>query len=71
MLAGAGINGGTLYGESDKNAGYSLNEPTSPEDMAATIYHTLGIDPALRIDDPQGRPTQIVHGGSAITEIFG
>ena len=71
VLAGAGVNGGTLYGESDKDAAYSLTKPTSPEDMAATIYRALGIDPELRIPDAQGRPTHIVHGGSPITEIFG
>ncbi len=45
-------------------------KPTTPEDMAATIHHALGIDPELRLPDRQGRPTKIVEGGSPIREIF-
>jgi len=70
VMAGAGIRGGSLYGGSDKDAAYSVSQPTSPEDMAATIYHALGIDVELRLPDAQGRPTHIVQGGKPITEIF-
>lgn len=71
IVAGAGVRGGICYGESDKDAAYSLSEPTSPEDMAATIYHALGIDNELRLPDPQGRPTPVVEGGRPVTAIFG
>jgi len=49
MLAGAGVRGGAVYGSSDKHAAYVKDDPVSPEDFAATIYHTLGIDPATRL----------------------
>lgn len=71
LLAGAGVRGGTLYGASDRDAAFPIDRPTSPEDLAATIYHALGIDPELRLPDPQGRPTPIVEGGRPVTEIFG
>ena len=71
LLAGAGVRGGALYGQSDKHAEYPVDNPTSPEDLAATIYHTLGIDPRLRLPDPQGRPVDIVQGGTPIDAIFG
>jgi hypothetical protein len=71
VLAGAGIRGGTLFGDTDKDAAYAVTQPTSPEDLAATIYHALGIDPELRLPDSQGRPTPVVDGGRPITAIFG
>lgn len=70
VIAGAGVKGGTLYGSSDKNAEYPIDKPTSPEDLAATIYHALGIDPEMRVKDTQGRPVSVVDGGSPITELF-
>ncbi len=71
VLAGAGIRGGTLYGGSDKDAALPIDHPTSPEDLAATIYHALGIDPELRLPDPLGRPVAVVEGGKAVVQVFG
>jgi hypothetical protein len=71
VLAGAGIRGGTVHGRSDKDAAYPAEHPVSPEDLAATIYHALGIDPELRVHDQQGRPTAILEGGRPLTQLFG
>ena len=71
VLAGAGIRQGVVYGGSDKDAAHPIDRPTRPESLAATIYHALGIDPAMRITDPQGRPVQIVDGGSPVLDLFG
>jgi hypothetical protein len=68
-LAGAGVRGGTVYGTSDRDAAYALDPPTSPEDLAATIFDRLGIDPEMRIADLQGRPVPLVDGGRVIREI--
>ena len=70
VLAGAGIRGGVVYGSSDKDAGYPIDKPVKPEDLAATIYHALGIDPHLQVPDAQGRPVNVVDGGRALTELF-
>jgi hypothetical protein len=43
----------------------------SPESLAATIYHALGISHELQVRDPQGRPVAIVDGGRPIVELFG
>ena len=57
---------------SDKDAAWPLDHPVSPEDLACTIYHVLGIDPhALSLTDKQGRPVALVDGGRALTELFG
>ena len=71
VLAGAGIRRGTTFGSSDRNAAYPIDRPVSPEDLAATIYHALGIDPHLQLPDAQGRPTAIVEGGQAVVDLFG
>jgi hypothetical protein len=70
LLAGAGIRGGIVYGRSDKDAAYPADHPVSPEDLAATIFHALGIDVELRLPDRQGRPVQILEGGRPLVELF-
>jgi uncharacterized protein (DUF1501 family) len=71
VLAGAGVRGGMLFGESDKDAAYAVTPPVSPEDLAATIYHALGIDPEMRIPDRQNRPVPLIENGRVLTELFG
>jgi hypothetical protein len=71
VLAGGGVRGGSLYGRSDKDAAYPVEDLVSPEDLAATLYHALGIDPGLRIPDAQGRPTSMLEEGKPIRRIFG
>jgi hypothetical protein len=70
VLAGAGISGGLLYGRSDKDAAYPIDRPVSPEDLACTIYHALGIDPHGFIPDRQGRPVSLIEGGQFLQELF-
>jgi len=70
VIAGAGIPGGRVYGKSDKDAAYSLDNPVKPEDLAATIYHALGIDPEMRVYNSENRPTHIVEGGSPLTTLW-
>ncbi|HEY1598506.1 MAG TPA: DUF1501 domain-containing protein [Pirellulales bacterium] len=71
VVAGGGIRGGIAYGQSDKDAAMPILHPTSPEDLAATIFHALGIDPEMRVADPQGRPTPLVDGGKPLHALFG
>jgi hypothetical protein len=70
VLAGGGVHGGMVYGSTDKDAAYALDHPTSPEDLAATIFERLGIDPELRIADAQGRPVPLVDNGRVIRDIL-
>ncbi len=71
VLAGAGIRRGAVFGASDRDAAYPTDRPVTPEDLAATIYHALGIDPHIQLPDAQGRPTTIVEGGAPILDLFG
>src|SRR5207237_3373891 len=50
-LAGGGIRGGTVVGESDAQAAYVKDRPISPADICATIYELLGIDPDMTVPD--------------------
>jgi hypothetical protein len=61
-LAGAGIKAGTVYGASDNAAAYPTDRPHDPKDMAATIYHLLGVDPATEILDRAGRSYPLIIG---------
>lgn len=69
VLAGAGIAGGALYGKSDRIAGHPKSDPVSPEDLAATIYWALGIDPRLTLPDALDRPIPIVEGGRPLQSL--
>lgn len=62
VLAGGGVRGGVVHGSSDRFAAYPANNPTSPADLAATIYHCLGVDPHLQLPDNLGRPLTICEG---------
>lgn len=61
-LAGAGIPGGYVHGASDRSAAYPTRDAVGPEDLAATMYHLLGIDPGLTLYDAQNRPARLSHG---------
>jgi hypothetical protein len=70
VLAGGGIRGGHVYGSSDKIAAYPKDNPVSPEDFLATIYHALGLDPEAEVPDREGRPHRIVEGGKPVLSLF-
>ncbi len=68
-LAGGGIQGGRVWGESDKLGGQPQSGRVEPQDLHATIYHCLGIDPAAEVHDTLGRPIPVSRG-RVISELF-
>jgi hypothetical protein len=62
LLAGAGVRGGQVYGSSDASAAYAAELPVSPDDLAATVFHALGIPPDQQMRDAQGRPLPLCTG---------
>jgi hypothetical protein len=70
VLAGAGIRGGTLFGESDAQAAYVKDRPVSTADVCACIYECLGIDPDMPVHERGGRPIPVAQGGRPIREIL-
>jgi hypothetical protein len=70
-LAGAGIHGGQIIGASDKNGGFPVDRPVRPPDLAATIFHLLGIEPDREFMDPVQRPRRVTDDGVPLREIVG
>jgi len=71
VLAGGGIQGGRIVGESDEIGGAPKSRPTTPGEIAATVYHSLGIDLETQLPGPQNRPIRVVdHGVEPIMELF-
>jgi hypothetical protein len=69
LLAGGGVRGGLVYGSSDRTAAYPSTNPVSPADVAATIYHCLGIDSRAHVTDQQGRPL-VVGTGNPVAAVL-
>jgi Protein of unknown function (DUF1501) len=70
LMAGGGVRGGQVIGESDDTAAGPRHEAITPDDVAATFYHNLGIDPATEFDTSTGRPITLVRDGKIIQQIF-
>jgi hypothetical protein len=69
LLAGAGIRGGMVYGESDKIGAYVKDRPVRPQDLSATIYHALGVPFESRLTrDGVSRP---LSTGQPLRDLFG
>ena len=69
VLCGGGIQGGQVYGTTDRDSAYPTSKPVSPEDMLATMHHAMGIAPESEIVDSLGRPHRIVNG-RPLVELF-
>jgi uncharacterized protein (DUF1501 family) len=69
ILAGGGIRGGQVFGTTDKQAAFVKDNPVSPEDFLATIYHAMGLAPEMEIPDREGRPHRLVEG-KPVLELF-
>src|SRR5262249_28937206 len=67
----AGGGGGTgpgVVGSSDRQGAYPVEHPVSSGDLAATMYHLMGIDPEATVPDQTGRPVPISHGGKVVRQ---
>jgi len=62
LFAGAGVRGGQVIGRSDKIGAYPTTTPYSPDDIGASVYDVLGIDPATELRDRQNRPVRLNRG---------
>jgi uncharacterized protein (DUF1501 family) len=69
LFAGAGVRGGQVLGRSDRIGAYPVTTPYSPDDVGATVYHALGVDPAAEVRDRQARPVQL-NRGEVIRPLF-
>jgi hypothetical protein len=70
VLAGGGVQGGTVYGSSDRHAAYPASDALHPVDLVATLYHALGVPAHLELKDSQGRPL-VVCPGEPVLSLLG
>jgi hypothetical protein len=68
ILAGGGIKGGMVYGESDKHAAYVKDKPVRPQELSATIFHALGVPFESRVTK-EGL-TKPLSTGQPLHELF-
>jgi hypothetical protein len=66
FLAGGGIRTGYVHGSTDPRGGGPATEACSPADVAATIFHALGIEPTHEIRTPAGRPMALFRDGKVL-----
>lgn len=69
-LAGGGVKRGVIHGKTDQRGAEPTDSPVGPEDLSATIFTQLGINPEHKLISPGNRPIDIVRGGSALTELI-
>ena len=73
VLMGCGsMRMGQVIGRSNARGEHVIDRPVSPQDVAATIYHHLGIDArSITFEDRSGRPTYLIDNGDPIRELIG
>jgi hypothetical protein len=70
VLAGGGIRGGQVVGQSDRTGAYPHERPVTPADIHATVFSALGYDPrAVMYQTVDGRPT-LLSDGTPIRELL-
>jgi uncharacterized protein (DUF1501 family) len=70
VLAGGGVKRGAIVGSSGPTASEPEDTPVSPEDLATTVYHQLGIAAEKELMAPGDRPIEIVNGGAVRKELL-
>lgn len=61
-VAGAGVRRGYVHGKSDATGSAPVEDPVHPNDLLATIYHSVGIDPATIVYNHLNQPRELVKG---------
>jgi Protein of unknown function (DUF1501) len=70
LFAGAEVHGGLVLGQTDRIGAFTTRRPVSPENVAYTIYESVGVDPHRWLMHPEGRPVQILDHGESVHELF-
>ena len=69
LVSGGGLRMGQVVGATTSKAEYPVERPLSPQDLLATIYRHLGIDPKATLNDFSGRPVDVLPLGEPIREL--
>jgi len=71
VLAGGGFKKGYAHGTTDAQGMAAANEPCTPDDVSATIFKQLGIDPHQELMTPSNRPIQLFREGKVVEKLLG
>jgi uncharacterized protein (DUF1501 family) len=69
-LAGGGLRHGQVIGASDRQGAFIHERPVTPSDLAATIYHHMGVPLDTMYRDLRGRPMRVVPDGQPLRELI-
>ncbi len=69
LLAGGGLQMGQVIGATDARGELPVGEPYTPQNVLATLYHVLGIDPETTFPDHRGRPIYLLDDRRKIEEL--
>ena len=70
LVSGGGMPTGQVIGSTNNKGEHPQERPLDPNDLLATIYRHLGIDPHQPIVDHSGRPTPLIPYGDLIAELL-
>ncbi len=70
LVSGGGLRMGRVVGATNARGEYPMSSPVTPQDVLATVYRHLGIDPGRHFTDPVGRPVPILYHGEPIRELI-
>jgi hypothetical protein len=70
VLAGGGFRRGYAHGSTDAQGMAPATEPCTPDDVSATLFHCLGIDPHTELMTPTGRPVQLFREGKVVEKLL-
>jgi uncharacterized protein (DUF1501 family) len=71
LMAGGGVRGGQVVGRTNALAEFVTDNPVRPQDLAATIYHALGVPPHTWYKAQDGRPIELVPEGKPVRQLVG
>jgi hypothetical protein len=69
-LAGGGLQSGQVVGETDRHGGRSKGTPYTNQNLLATLYRVLEIDPLTTFPDHTGRPQYLLDDREPIAELL-
>jgi uncharacterized protein (DUF1501 family) len=70
LMAGGGVKGGQVIGQTNANAEFVTDNPVYPQDLAATIYHSLGVPLHTWYKTQDGRPIELVPTGKPVKQLI-
>ena len=71
LIAGGGLKMGQAIGSTSSRGEYAKDRPYRVQNVLATVYHSLGIDPAMTFPNEHGRPMHVLEDREPVRELLG